>query len=648
MMAESTFLAAFDFAFRRIGSVELAEKILSHDSYSPVEQLYPEAVYYSATNNWPNILSKLLEKRVDVNAPIKGETPLSAACNEGYESVVSLLLDNGTDPSVPNKFSETPLHIAVSSRYDDDTSTAEMLLSAGANVNALDRDGATPLFLACERGKTEFVRLLLSRRANPNIAIEGQYTWYPIHEACTGLHYDVVRLLLDYNADVNVRDEFGETALHRVVSFGDTESDKSCCGLVQLLLDAGADVNAASIKGKTPLYIACSNGLDSTVMKMLERGAKVNGIDGKEKKRPLNAACRNQHMSVVQLLLTNGANPNPQEQGNANRYPSAGKPDESPLVEACHFQNVKLVNVLLKHGADPNLASMNSDCNPNLKYPLFVAVDRRNSDIITSLLNAGADVNAVNDEGESTVCFAAKNVINWTYGQSTEEMSSKLSTVRLLLEHGADVNVLMPDGHSPLYITVTALADGQRSGRKYVIELLQQIVKYGAELRDPSCRLGSLTLAALATFDVEDYFIVELFRAGAGLPLLARCCSPAGLTMFHRRTKSIRLCQATVLAGYVPSDEELQQLQLFAARDTSADHLIQQLVNWLNEDRQQVPSLQRRCRVVIRRQLSVAARFKSILPAIDKLPLPTILKLYLQFDGPLSEVDLNACTPTRP
>jgi len=80
-----------------------------------------------------------------------------------------------------------------------------------------------------------------------------------------------VKLLLEYNADANVRnvrDEFGMNALHYAVylysllSLG-LGSDKRS-DLVQLLVDAGADVNAASKIGNTPLYIACSNVLDSS------------------------------------------------------------------------------------------------------------------------------------------------------------------------------------------------------------------------------------------------------------------------------------------------------------------------------------------------------------------------------------------------
>jgi len=57
---ESIFLAAFSFEFTR-GSVELADRMLSNDSYSEVDQLYPDAMYYSAKNTWPTILSKLFE-----------------------------------------------------------------------------------------------------------------------------------------------------------------------------------------------------------------------------------------------------------------------------------------------------------------------------------------------------------------------------------------------------------------------------------------------------------------------------------------------------------------------------------------------------------------------------------------------------------
>ena len=654
---ESTFLAAFDFAFRR-GSVELAEKLLglSNDSNSQMEQLYSKAVYYSAENNWPNILSKLFEKRVDVDAVTEGQTALCAACREGHESVVRLLLHNGANPNVQDGFGTTALHYAVGHcRFYDtrcvkrtETSIVEMLSSAGADVNALDIVGASPLYLACEKGKTEFVKLLLRRGANPNVRTKGTY---PLHAAYRAENYDVIKLLLDYKADVNVPDVSRETVLHYAVeSVTAAESMDSDTGnvMVQLLLDAGADVNVASNKGQTPFYIACLKGLESVAKKMLECGAMVDG--NSVKKLPLNAACKNKHVSVVLLLLTNGANPNLLVERDESCYPqpSRGSADKSPLVEACLVQNVELVDMLLKYGADPNLACTSCDATSQYTFPLFIAIDKGNRDIITLLLNAGANVNAVNAEGKNVVCFAAENLISKSSYESTEQIRKKLSTIHLLIQNGANFNTQLLDSRTPLMLVVEILELEHGSRRTHCVsELLQLMVKHGAMLRDSCympeddvyCKHVTGILTAFSTFDGRHEFIVELFRAGAGFQLIARCCN--AVATISREANSISLCQAAVLAGYVPSARELQKLHLAAARDNTSGHQIQQLVNWLNEDRKQVPSLLRQCRVVIRRQLSVAVHFQSILPAIDKLLLPDIVKLYLQFDGPLTEVDVT-------
>jgi len=665
-----------------------------------------------------------------------------------------------------NERGSTALHYAIGCDYDSftsrlrcesmktNTSTVEALLSAGADVNAMDASGYSPLYLACERGEHEIVKLLLSRGANPNVKATKRPK-YPIHAACRRQHYDLIKLLLEVNADVAVRGECGKTALHGVLESTSRQSsdsgDASVLDMVQLLLDRGANVNAVSADGETPFYVACSKGLTPVVDKMLECGAKLDGSSGK--KLPLIVACRNKHVPVVQLLLSNGANPDISEAGgnrwhralplhiaaadsssellelllkhgasvnitdeegstalhrgveeyrvttspyadeakatsnaksavdillenradvnivndrgetplytavskglldivskmlqkyggNPNILPSKNK---SALVAACEKRNVDLVDMLLKNGADPNLTSVSQSGWESKYLPLSTAAAQGNSDdIIVLLINAGADVNAINSEGKTVLCTATETMMNRYRYESSDTL---LSTARLLLEHGADLNVLRPDGRSLLYLLMSTIGVAQRRGYPTplgLVELLQLLVKHGAILSDVFSllkedvdRQSQRVLQDLATFDGSCQLVVDLFRAGAGFQVLARCCESAAT--LPREARSIRLCQAAVLAGYTPGSAELQDLQS-ATADRS---LLDQLANWMNEDRQNVPSLLRLCRVVIRKQLSVAAQHRSILPAIDKLPLPNTVKMYLQFDGTLTEVDLS-------
>jgi len=606
--------------------------------------------------------------------------PLSLAAISGYAELVMLLIQFGARLDHFDYRGRTALHFAVG--YDDThwvkrrkwvesyMSIAEMLLSAGSDVNKVDWNGASPLYLACDRGDTEFVKLLLSRGANPSMEIH-TYLVY------RGYHYDVMKpiesdesrqkqteliqqqvQLLTNGADPDVQEKGSKDQhlctlpLHTAAAHWNTE-------LVDLLLKHGAKVNVTDFGGNTalhhaikryhprPIWSQCSDisvassNTKSVVDILLESEADVNIVNNSGKTPLCKAASRALLDVVKKMLQVYGGNPN------------KGSASKSPLVVACETGNVELVDTLLKHGADPNLTSTRCHCGSRSSLPLFVAVDKGNSDVVTSLLNAGADVNAMNHKGKSVVCSAAESVISSQYADSADyKMRDKLSLTRLLLQRGANLNIWMPDGHSPLYLAVNALADVRRREEWYrtvVIELLQLMVKHGAMLQDSSClprHLGrqfansrSRTMIALATFDGRNEFIVDLFRAGAGCQLTAFCCN--AVATLPRQAKSISLCQAAVLAGYSPSAEELQRLQLAAASDiNAATYLIQQLVIWLNEDRQQVPSLFRQCRVVIRRQLSVAVRFQTILPAIDTLPLPTNLKLYLEFDGPMTEVDL--------
>ena len=579
----------------------------------------------SAECRTPNveIVDMLLKHGADLNVSSRGrdsDLPLLVAAGNNNSEVAELLLRRGANIDVTDSDGNTALHRAIksgfrSSRYSQEVaasnnskSVINVLLEKKANVNIANGSGQTPLSAACHAQNVEIVDMLLKRGADPNLRafcdVSSEHE-FPLLVAANNDESKVVELLLKHGANINVTDKKGNTALHHAIKHQSPQYPHSLLAssdvksVIDVLLENKADVNFLNHYGETPLCGAASRGFVDVVRKMLQ----VHG----------------------------------------------GKPNKgSPLVAACVAQNVEIVDMLLNHKprADPNLQSR-SHLGSKHKLPIFVAVDEGNSDIIMSLLNAGANVNAVNDEGKSVVCFAAEMLANTDdLYQSTQ--ATQLFAIRQLLKHGAHFNTFMPDGRSPLSLIADALERPGICGDRriaYFIELLQLMVKHGTMLLYSSSQLeddisrqsfNSETLRALATFDGEHKFIVDLLRAGAAVQLIASFCNAVATT--PRAAMSLCLCQAAVLlAGYTPSAEELQNLQLAAASDVVLD----QLVNWLNEYRQQVPSLLRQCRVVIRRQLSAAVHYQTILPAIDKLPLPNDMKLYLQFDGRFSEVDLN-------
>lgn len=122
--------------------------------------------------------------------------------------------------------------------------TAELLLQLGANVNASDEHGSTPVFHAATSGNGNMLRLLISHGADLEAA--NTNVGPPLAWAIHGHRTECVLLLLDAGADPNRPDLDGETPLHHAVN---TENVR----VVDQLLQHGADVNAENRKRKKPL-----------------------------------------------------------------------------------------------------------------------------------------------------------------------------------------------------------------------------------------------------------------------------------------------------------------------------------------------------------------------------------------------------------
>lgn len=158
--------------------------------------------------------------------------------------------------------------------------------------------GRTALAHAAAQGHDVVVQELIS--ASADIEAVDRAKDRPLVLAVVGRHVKVARTLLEASADPEVTDGHGDTPLVSAVVSGYVE-------MVEVLLDGGADVEAPDADGDTPLLCAVVNGLDNCVRALLRREADVEALDMCEGETPLLRAVNGDHPEVVRALLEGGA-----------------------------------------------------------------------------------------------------------------------------------------------------------------------------------------------------------------------------------------------------------------------------------------------------------------------------------------------------
>lgn len=187
---------------------------------------------------------------------------------------------------------DTPLHEAV---QRGDLSAVKRLLKAGADPNAKNDLGATPLDDSPAKGPV-MVKALLKAGADPRLANDAlgmALTFAPPSDRTT-----VVQLLLDHGADPNGRKVARGQILFLACTNGWDE-------VVRLLLDAGADVNARGGEGP-PLIGAVTGNRLQLIELLIRRGANVNLTD-RNRLSPMSVAKLTNKEAIVALLRRHGA-----------------------------------------------------------------------------------------------------------------------------------------------------------------------------------------------------------------------------------------------------------------------------------------------------------------------------------------------------
>jgi protein-disulfide isomerase len=181
---------------------------------------------------------------------------IHAAVRAGDAEQVGTALKNGADVNAPDNWGRTPLIVAL---QQGKTHVVEMLLDRGASVAATDAWGRTPLLVATQLKNTAAVRLLLEKKSDVNAANKNDIT--PLIAAAQTGNREAAGLLLGAGAAPGLRDNLGWTAL----MWAEYRKDGA---LVKLLLDQGADAATAGTVPPAALGLAASRGAAAAVPKL--------------------------------------------------------------------------------------------------------------------------------------------------------------------------------------------------------------------------------------------------------------------------------------------------------------------------------------------------------------------------------------------
>lgn len=440
------------------------------------------------------LLTTLVWTQASAQEPAKQvHHPLHGAVLEGEVQDVKKLLSQGVNPDVPTKAKvpydpvktpwatifhcylepgATAVHVAIVKKKPE---VLKVLLENKASPSARDKSGYSPLYYVVRVGDSAAVKTLLKYGAKLKDE-RGLFS-----EAVSLGWIELARYLLDHGMDINEPGFADFTALHWVISRGDTNTAK-------WLLGKGADINRkgysqATPGNFTPLGLAVhadrlemvpfllKQGADATIpdntgfpldIAMAKKNLKLAGplIEAADKKflnqhHFLHKAIQKDFAALVPVLLQKGAEIN----GNDNK-------GNTPLHLACEREDAELITLLLKHQA--NLEGTDNQG----RTPLFVAVAKASkvttmtSGLIGSAPKGGFPVGGLQPfpplgKLKDQPGFPQQKQFVFPEGKHPPKA---LAQLKLLLDRGAKVNAVDKKGLTPLHYA--ALIEDEKAFQK--------------------------------------------------------------------------------------------------------------------------------------------------------------------------------------
>eukprot|EP00349_Pseudokeronopsis_sp_Brazil_P004761 CAMPEP_0202970320 /NCGR_PEP_ID=MMETSP1396-20130829/16282_1 /ASSEMBLY_ACC=CAM_ASM_000872 /TAXON_ID= /ORGANISM="Pseudokeronopsis sp., Strain Brazil" /LENGTH=253 /DNA_ID=CAMNT_0049698735 /DNA_START=59 /DNA_END=820 /DNA_ORIENTATION=- len=210
--------------------------------------------------------------------PTEENISLYHASKEGNLSEIERLLTLGAKPNFFLKPEEqkNALHVAAENGH---TVAVRTLLENGAAVDSLsaaNQNTALNYAASCALVGSEMINILVEYGADPNHA--NAYGNTPLHESCLLGNLEVTRALIGHGASVRAQNHHGSTPLHSL-SYCKNSDTECSVAIAEMLVAAGAAVDSIDSTGQTPFLVAASMGNEQLVRWLLNQGANSHATD---------------------------------------------------------------------------------------------------------------------------------------------------------------------------------------------------------------------------------------------------------------------------------------------------------------------------------------------------------------------------------